>query len=63
MAGPLTGKNARFGEQLERGAAQAVADINAAGGVLAQQVRLITADDYCDPGQTVAAARSWSVTV
>jgi branched-chain amino acid transport system substrate-binding protein len=57
MAGPLTGKNAWFGEQMERGAAQAVADINAAGGVLGQQVRLITADDYCDSGQTVAAAR------
>jgi branched-chain amino acid transport system substrate-binding protein len=57
VAGPMTGKNAWFGEQLERGATQAVADLNAAGGVLGQQVRLIMADDYCDPEQTVAAAR------
>jgi branched-chain amino acid transport system substrate-binding protein len=57
MAGPMTGKLAWFGEQMERGAAQAVADINAAGGVLGQKVRLITADDYCDPEQAVAAAR------
>jgi branched-chain amino acid transport system substrate-binding protein len=57
MAGPLTGKNGWFGEQMERGAAQAVADLNAAGGVLGEQVRLITADDYCDPEQTIAAAR------
>jgi branched-chain amino acid transport system substrate-binding protein len=57
VAGPMTGKNAWFGEQLERGAAQGVADLNAAGGVLGQQVRLITADDYCDSEQAVAAAR------
>ena len=57
MAGPMTGKHAWFGEQLERGAALAVADLNAAGGVLGQQVELITADDFCDPEQAVAAAR------
>jgi branched-chain amino acid transport system substrate-binding protein len=27
----------------------AVKDLNAAGGVLGQQVELITADDFCDP--------------
>ena len=40
VAGPLTGKDAWFGEQLQRGAQLAVADLNAAGGVLGQQVRL-----------------------
>ena len=57
MAGPMTGKDAWFGEQMERGAALAVADINAAGGVLGQQVGLITVDDFCDPEQAVAAAK------
>jgi branched-chain amino acid transport system substrate-binding protein len=57
VAAPITGGLAWFGEQLERGAAQAVADLNAHGGVLGQQVRLITADDYCDPEQAVAAAK------
>ena len=42
---------------MERGAALAVADINAAGGVLGQQVQLITVDDFCDPEQAVAAAK------
>jgi branched-chain amino acid transport system substrate-binding protein len=56
VAGPMTGKDAWFGEQLERGAAQAVADLNAAGGVLGDQVQLVTADDFCDPEQAVAAA-------
>ena len=57
VAGPMTGKDAWFGEQMERGAALAVADLNAAGGVLGQQVQLITVDDFCDPEQAVAAAR------
>jgi branched-chain amino acid transport system substrate-binding protein len=57
LAGPITGALAWYGEQMERGAALAVADINAAGGVLGQQVQLITADDFCDPEQAVAAAR------
>jgi branched-chain amino acid transport system substrate-binding protein len=58
MAAPMTGAtNAWFGEQVEHGAALAVADLNAAGGVLGQQVRLITVDDYCDPEQAVAAAK------
>jgi branched-chain amino acid transport system substrate-binding protein len=56
VAGPMTGKEAWYGAQLERGAALAVADLNAAGGVLGEQVRLITVDDYCDPEQAVTAA-------
>ena len=56
VAGPMTGKDAWFGEQMERGAALAVADLNVAGGVLRQQVQLITVDDFCDPEQAVAAA-------
>jgi branched-chain amino acid transport system substrate-binding protein len=57
VAGPMTGKDAWFGEQMERGAAQAVADLNTAGGVLGQQVQLTTVDDFCDPAQAVAAAK------
>ena len=58
LAGPMTGKVAWYGEQMQRGAELAVADINAAGGALGQQVRLIIADDACDPEQAVAAARN-----
>ena len=57
VAGPMTGKDAWFGEQLQRGAEVAVADLNAAGGVIGQQVQLTTADDFCDPEQAVAAAK------
>jgi branched-chain amino acid transport system substrate-binding protein len=57
VAGPMTGKDAWFGEQMQRGAGTAVDDINAAGGVLGEQVQLITVDDFCNPEQAVAAAR------
>jgi branched-chain amino acid transport system substrate-binding protein len=57
VAGPITGALTWYGEQLQRGAELAVADLNAAGGVLSQHVRLITADDFCDPEQAIAAAQ------
>jgi branched-chain amino acid transport system substrate-binding protein len=57
VAGPMTGTLAWYGEQFGRGAAQAVADLNAKGGILGQQAEVITADNYCDPEQAVAAAR------
>jgi branched-chain amino acid transport system substrate-binding protein len=57
VAGPMTGTLAWMGEQMERGAQQAVADVNAAGGVRGEPVRLITVDDFCDPEQAVAAAQ------
>jgi branched-chain amino acid transport system substrate-binding protein len=55
-AGPMTGPYASFGEQMKRGAIQAVADLNAAGGVLGQQLKLEIGDDACDPKQAVAVA-------
>jgi branched-chain amino acid transport system substrate-binding protein len=56
-AGPMTGAYAWFGEQYQRGTGLAVADLNAAGGVLGQEVELIVGDDFCDPDQAVALAR------
>ena len=56
MAGALTGPNAYQGEQQQQGVEVAIADINAAGGVLGQQLRLISVDDACDSGQAIAAA-------
>jgi len=56
VAGPITGSNASFGEQMTKGANQAVADLNAKGGVLGKQLELNTGDDACDPKQAVAVA-------
>ncbi|WP_173933634.1 branched-chain amino acid ABC transporter substrate-binding protein [Chelativorans sp. Marseille-P2723] len=54
--GPMTGQYATFGEQMKAGAEQAVADINAAGGVNGEMLRLELGDDACDARQAVAVA-------
>jgi branched-chain amino acid transport system substrate-binding protein len=56
VAAPMTGAQSWFGEQFERGARMATADLNGKGGLLGQEVELVVADDYCDPVQAVAAA-------
>lgn len=56
LIGPFTGQSATFGEQMKRGAEQAVADINAKGGINGEKLVLHMADDACDPKQAVAAA-------
>ncbi len=56
LAAPLTGPMGWAGGDTQRGAEAAVADLNAKGGVLGEQIELITADDYCDGEQAVAAA-------
>ncbi|WP_207478432.1 branched-chain amino acid ABC transporter substrate-binding protein [Arenibaculum pallidiluteum] len=58
-AGPMTGQYASFGEQMRRGAEMAVKDINAAGGIMGQQVQLQIGDDACDPKQAVAVANQF----
>ncbi|PHQ71881.1 MAG: branched chain amino acid ABC transporter substrate-binding protein [Sneathiella sp.] len=55
-AGPMTGQYASFGAQMKAGAEQAVADINAAGGVNGEMLVLSVGDDACDPKQAVAVA-------
>ena len=59
-AGPITGEYAAFGEQLKHGAELAVADINAKGGVLGQQLVLEVGDDACDPKQAVSVANKFA---
>jgi branched-chain amino acid transport system substrate-binding protein len=54
--GPMTGQQAAFGGQLRAGSEMAVADINAAGGVLGRRLELVVADDRGDPKEGVAVA-------
>lgn len=56
VAGPHTGAYAAFGEQFWRGANQAAQDINAAGGINGEMIKLIKADDACEPKQAVSVA-------
>jgi branched-chain amino acid transport system substrate-binding protein len=60
VAGPMTGQYASFGTQLKNGAEAAVADINAAGGVLGKQLKLVIGDDACDPKQARAVAEKFA---
>jgi branched-chain amino acid transport system substrate-binding protein len=59
-AGPMTGGQATFGRQMTDGAEQAVADINAAGGVLGKKLKLEIGDDACDPKQARSVAEKLS---
>ena len=56
VAGPMTGGEATFGKQMKDGAELAVADINAAGGVLGKKLKLEVGDDACDPKQARSVA-------
>jgi branched-chain amino acid transport system substrate-binding protein len=52
----MTGDLAVYGAQMRKGAELAVADINAAGGVLGKPLRLIVQDDQCKPGRANSVA-------
>src|SRR5690242_9895233 len=57
VAGPITGGSAAFGAQLKNGVEQAVADINAAGGIMGQKIVLASpGDDRADPKEGVSVA-------
>src|SRR5665213_3943048 len=60
VAGPMTGQYASFGMQLKNGAEAAVADINAAGGVMGKKLKLEVGDDACDPKQARAVAEKFA---
>src|SRR5882757_5133936 len=60
MAGPITGPSATEGEQIKKGTDQAVADINAAGGILGQKITVSYGDDVADPKQGVSVANKFS---
>jgi len=60
VAGPMTGEYAVFGEQMKKGAEQAIADINAKGGIDGRKIRLEVGDDSCDPKQAVSIANQFA---
>jgi len=59
VAGPITGPNAAFGAQFQRGAEQAAEDINAAGGILGEQIKIQIGDDVSDPKQGISVANKF----
>jgi branched-chain amino acid transport system substrate-binding protein len=60
MAGPITGPSAATGAQMKNGVEQAVADSNAAGGILGQKLTVEFGDDVSDPKQGVSVANKFA---
>src|SRR6266849_5763042 len=60
VAGPMTGQYASFGQQLKNGADMALADINAAGGVMGKKLAIEIGDDACDPKQARAVGEKFA---
>ena len=60
VTGPVTGPNAAFGAQIKNGADQAIADINAAGGIMGQKISAEYGDDASDPKQGVSVANKFA---
>ncbi|GEO85612.1 MULTISPECIES: branched-chain amino acid ABC transporter substrate-binding protein [Alphaproteobacteria] len=60
VGGPMTGPNAAFGAQLQKGAEQAAADINAAGGINGEMVKIVLGDDVSDAKQGVSVANKFA---
>jgi branched-chain amino acid transport system substrate-binding protein len=56
VAGPISGGSAAFGLQFKEGVEQAVADINAGGGILGRELTLAIGDDRGDPKDGMAVA-------
>jgi branched-chain amino acid transport system substrate-binding protein len=59
IGGPITGGSAAFGAQLKNGAEQAIADINAEGGILGQKLTSTVGDDRADPKEGVSVANKF----
>jgi len=54
---PLTGKEAAFGQSAHRGAAIAVEEINARGGILGRPLVVVTEDNQSRPGDSATIAK------
>ena len=57
IAGPMTGTDAAYGEEIRRGGEKAIEDVNAKGGLLGMNLRTVIGDDACDPARAVAVAK------
>ncbi len=56
VVGAMSGPVAQYGDMEFTGARQAIADINAKGGIKGDKLVAVEYDDACDPKQAVAVA-------
>ncbi|RCS23645.1 branched-chain amino acid ABC transporter substrate-binding protein [Phyllobacterium salinisoli] len=60
IGAPLTGPNAVYGAQIQKGAEAAIAEINAAGGLNGEQIKVVLGDDVSDPKQGISVANKFA---
>jgi branched-chain amino acid transport system substrate-binding protein len=60
IAGPLTGPNAAFGNELKIGASAAISAINAQGGINGEPLSMVEGDDACDAKRALDVAKSFA---
>ncbi len=58
-AGPMTGDQGAFGQEIKNGVIIAVDEWNAKGGVLGKKIEIVWGDDQRDPKQAVAVANKF----
>ncbi len=59
VAGPFSGQNNTYGNELRTGAAAAVSQINAQGGINGENLVLVEGDDGCDAKRAVDVAKTF----
>lgn len=59
VSGPLTGQNARYGEQWKKGFDLALEEINAGGGIDGRPLEYVFEDSQSDPKQSVLVAQKF----
>jgi branched-chain amino acid transport system substrate-binding protein len=59
VSGPLTGQNARYGEQWKKGFDLALEEINGRGGINGRPLQYIFEDSQSDPKQSVVVAQKF----
>jgi branched-chain amino acid transport system substrate-binding protein len=57
VSAPMTGPVGFFGQDQKQGLEMAREEINAAGGVLGRPIKLVYADNQCNPTESVSAVR------
>ncbi len=57
VVGAMSGQFVNVGNEFKEGVKGAVEQINAAGGILGEQVKVIIGDDNCDPEKAISVAQ------
>ncbi len=60
IGAPLTGPNAVYGAQIQKGAEAAIKEVNDAGGINGEKISISLGDDVSDPKQGISVANKFA---